>query len=64
MGSLLRLIPWILECAEGIQKWWIKRKRINEISKNDTAVNSGDDKQLADELRKIAAKVEERNKTN
>ncbi len=64
MGSLLRLIPWLLECAEGIQKWWIKRKRLNEIKKNSDAVDAGDNKQLADELRVIADKVEERNKTN
>lgn len=64
MGSLLRLIPWILECIEGIQKWWIKRKRLNEVNKIDKAVDSSDDSALADQLRQIADKVDERNKTN
>ena len=64
MGVFLRLIPWILECAEGVHTWWKKRKRVNEVDKNAKAVDSGDDKRLADELRTIADKVEERNKTN
>jgi hypothetical protein len=64
MDKFLRLRPWILECVEGIQKWWKQRKRVNEVDKNAKAVDSGDDKRLADELRTIADKVEERNKTN
>lgn len=64
MGNLLRLIPWLLECAEGIQKWWQKRKRINEVDKNSKAVDIGDDKQLASELRSLADKIDARNKSN
>ncbi len=64
MDKFLRLLPWILGCIEGLQKWWKQRKRVNEVDKNAKAVDSGDDKRLADELRTIADKVEERNKTN
>jgi hypothetical protein len=64
MNALLKLLPWILESIQSIAEWWKKRKRVNEVDKNSKAVDGGDDKQLADELRKIAAKVEERNKSN
>lgn len=64
MGNFLRLIPWLLGCVEGLIQWWKKRKRLNEINKNSKAVDNGDNKQLADELRQIADRIDERNKTN
>lgn len=64
MGSLLRLLPWLLECLEGVQAWWKKRKRKNEVNSIDKAVDTSNDIALADQLRKIADKVEDRNKTN
>lgn len=64
MGNLLRLIPWILECIEGIQQWWIKRKKLNEVNKIEKIVDSSDDTALADELRRLADKIENRKKTS
>lgn len=64
MGSLLRLLPWLLECAEGIQKWWQNRKRINQVNKIEKIIDSNDDAALALELRRLADKIEQRKKTS
>ena len=62
MGSLLKLLPWILGCIESIQKWLDKRKRVSEINKVNKAVDTDNDKLLAHELRKLAEEVENRRK--
>lgn len=64
MSAWIKILSFLAEIVSGFSEWWKKRKRLNEVNANSKAVDSGDDKRLADELRQIADKVDKRNKTN
>ena len=64
MGNLIRLLPWLLECLEGVQKWWKKRKRTNEVNAIEKAVDTSNDDAIVKQLRDLAKKIEDRRKSD
>lgn len=64
MPSWIKLLSFIADIVSNLTDWFKKRKRINEVDKNSKAVDIGDDKQLASELRSLADKIDARNKSN
>lgn len=64
MGAWIKILTVAADVIANISEWWKKRKRTNEVDSIEKSVDNSDDKSIAEQLRRLAKKIENRRKSD
>lgn len=64
MSAWVRILTVLADVVSNVSEWWKKRKRKNEVDSIEKAVDNSDDKSIAEQLRRLAKKIEDRRKSD
>lgn len=64
MSAWVRILTVLADVVSNVSEWWKKRKRKNEVDSIEKAVDNNDDKSIAEQLRRLAKKIEDRRKSD